>query len=175
MKVSRRARRMRRHYGRMHKTGGLNLVSLMDIFTILVFFLMVNSSDVKVLQQNPSITLPESTAKLDTKETIVLTVVGDDILIQGRKVSSLSELSASTDGINSAEGINGIKKELEYQASRNKHLLTADNAPVGLPITIMGDKDIPYHMLKKIMASCVEANYTNISLAVSRMVKKGEG
>ena len=46
MKLSRRAKRMRRHYSRMHRGGGLNLVSLMDIFTILVFFLMVNSSDV---------------------------------------------------------------------------------------------------------------------------------
>ena len=32
------------------KTATLNLVSLMDIFTILVFFLMVNSSEVEVLQ-----------------------------------------------------------------------------------------------------------------------------
>ncbi|HBX40956.1 MAG TPA: biopolymer transporter ExbD, partial [Marinobacter adhaerens] len=41
MKTSRKAKRIRRHYGRMKKSGGLNLVSLMDIFTILVFFLMV--------------------------------------------------------------------------------------------------------------------------------------
>ena len=169
MKVSRRASRMRRHYGRMHKTGGLNLVSLMDIFTILVFFLMVNSSDVKVLQQNPSIKLPESTASLDTKETLVLTVVESDILIQGRKVASLLDL-AGDDQI-----IVGIKDELEYQSSRNKRLLANEENVVGLPITIMGDKDIPYESLKKIMESCVAANYTNISLAVSKMARKEEG
>ena len=55
MKLSRRARLRQRHYGRMHKAGGLNLVSLMDIFTILVFFLMVNSSDVKVMQNTAKI------------------------------------------------------------------------------------------------------------------------
>jgi len=169
MKVSRRANRMRRHYGRMHKTGGLNLVSLMDIFTILVFFLMVNSSDVKVLQQNPSIKLPESTANADTKETLILTVVGSDILIQGRKVASLNELSGGE------QVIAGIKSELEYQSSRNKRLLTGGASLGGLPITIMGDKDIPYHSLKKIMESCVAANYTNISLAVSRAARKEEG
>ncbi|UZE97810.1 ExbD/TolR family protein [Alkalimarinus alittae] len=169
MKVSRRANRMKRHYGRMHKTGGLNLVSLMDIFTILVFFLMVNSSDVKVLQQNPSIQLPESTANLDTKETLVLTVVGNDILIQGRKVANLLTLSGDD------QVIAGIKNELEYQSSRNKRLVDADSNPAGLPITIMGDKDIPYASLKKIMESCVAANYTNISLAVSRMSRKEEG
>lgn len=169
MKVSRRANRMRRHYGRMHKTGGLNLVSLMDIFTILVFFLMVNSSDVKVLQQNPSIKLPESTANVDTKETLVLTVVGNDILIQGRKVADINELSGDE------QVISGIKSELEYQSSRNRRLLADDTNLGGLPITIMGDKDIPYHSLKKIMESCVAANYTNISLAVSRAARKEEG
>ncbi len=169
MKVSRRANRKRRHYGRMHKTGGLNLVSLMDIFTILVFFLMVNSSDVKVLQQNPSIKLPESTASVDTKETLILTVVGSDILIQGRKVASLNTLSGED------EIIVGIKNELEYQASRNKRLLAGDTNVGGLPITIMGDKNIPYHSLKKIMESCVSANYTNISLAVSKAARKEKG
>jgi len=168
MKVSRRARRMQRHYGRMHKAGGLNLVSLMDIFTILVFFLMVNSSDVKVLQQNKSLKLPESSAKLNPKETIILTLAGDDILIQGRKVASLKAIP------DDSEIINGISEELKYQASRNKHLVPA-NPSNGLSITIMGDKNVPYHTLKKIMNSCVDANYTNISLAVSRTPKQSGG
>ncbi len=60
MKTSRRARRMQRHYGRMHRPGGLNLVSLMDIFTILVFFLMVSSSDVKVMQNTADVPLPRT-------------------------------------------------------------------------------------------------------------------
>ena len=169
MKTSAKAKRLQRHQRRGKAQGKLNLVSLMDIFTILVFFLMVNSSDVKVLQQNPSIKLPESTASLDTKETLVLTVVESDILIQGRKVASLLDL-AGDDQI-----IVGIKDELEYQSSRNKRLLANEENVVGLPITIMGDKDIPYESLKKIMESCVAANYTNISLAVSKMARKEEG
>ena len=168
MKVSRRARRMQRHYGRMHKAGGLNLVSLMDIFTILVFFLMVNSSDVKVLQQNKSLKLPESSAKHNPKETIILTLAGDDVLIQGRKVASLLNIE------DDSEIISGISEELKYQASRNKRLLSADSTN-GLSITIMGDKNVPYQTLKKIMNSCVDASYTNISLAVSRIQKQSEG
>lgn len=168
MKVSRRARRMQRHYGRMHKAGGLNLVSLMDIFTILVFFLMVNSSDVKVLQQNKSLKLPESSAKLNPKETMILTLAGDDVLIQGRKVASLKDISDESDIIV------GISEELKYQASRNKHLSPVDPLS-GLAITIMGDKNVPYNTLKKVMNSCVDANYTNISLAVSRIAKQSGG
>jgi biopolymer transport protein ExbD len=35
-------------------------------------------------------------------------------------------------------------------------------------VTIMGDKEIPYIVLKRIMMTCASANFSNISLAVSR-------
>ena len=49
MVKSARAKRMEKHHKRNKGTAALNLVSLMDIFTILVFFLLVNSSDVETL------------------------------------------------------------------------------------------------------------------------------
>lgn len=69
MKSSRRAGRIRRHHGRVQRAGGLNLVSLMDIFTILVFFLMVNSSDVKVMQSTADVALPQSTAEHEADDS----------------------------------------------------------------------------------------------------------
>ncbi|MEJ2362362.1 MAG: hypothetical protein P8Z75_13220 [Gammaproteobacteria bacterium] len=42
MKESHRTRRMERHHKRNKKTATLNMVSMMDIFTILVFFLLVS-------------------------------------------------------------------------------------------------------------------------------------
>jgi biopolymer transport protein ExbD len=33
-------------------------------------------------------------------------------------------------------------------------------------VTILGDKDIPYRLLKKVMATCTESEYGRISLAV---------
>ncbi|KZY29524.1 MULTISPECIES: biopolymer transporter ExbD [unclassified Oleiphilus] len=164
MKLSRRAKRMQRHYRRMHKTGGLNLVSLMDIFTILVFFLMVNSSDVKVLQQDKSVELPLSVAKQQPKENIVIAVSGSNILVQGRVVSSISEVS--DDGL-----FPGLKSELDYQASKNQSL---QNVRDGYPVTLIADKNVPYKLLKKIMATCTAASYTRVSLAVSRKLE-GKG
>ena len=61
MKFMGRAARMERHHKR-HKGGaGINLVSMMDIFTILVFFLLVNSSEVEVLPNAKEFVLPDST------------------------------------------------------------------------------------------------------------------
>ena len=57
MRNSRRIKRMSRN---RVKIGKMNLTSLMDVFTILVFFLLVNSGSVEVLDAPKEITLPES-------------------------------------------------------------------------------------------------------------------
>ena len=165
MKVSRRALRMQRHYARMHKTGGLNLVSLMDIFTILVFFLMVNSSDVKVLQQDKSVQLPVSVADQEPKDDLVITVAGNSILVLGRAVAAIDELADE-------DVIAGLKTELDYQTERRGSV--PEEGFTGYPVTLVADKGTPYSLLKKIMATCTEAQYTQVSLAVEKNLKGKE-
>lgn len=160
MKMSRRARRMERHHTRSKRFAGINLVSLMDIFTILVFFLLVNSSDVDVLPSTKSIQLPKSSAEQVPKLTLFIIVNDTDLLVQGRPVAAVADLLNNPDNI-----IEPLKQELEYQASRSP--LPAD-AESSREITILGDKDIPYRLLKKIMITCNSANYNNISLAVTK-------
>ena len=74
MQMSQRARRMERRNDRGKKSAGLNLVSLMDIFTILVFFLLVNSGQVETLPNAKDIKLPESIAEQKSRETVIVTV-----------------------------------------------------------------------------------------------------
>lgn len=163
MKMSRRALRMERHHKRGRRGATLNVVSLMDIFTILVFFLLVQSSDVEVLPSAKAVRLPESIAEKSPKQTVIVTVNDQDILVQGKKVASVPEI-VNVDG----DTIEALRTELEYQARR---------APLAAgktqrDITILGDKEIPYRLLKKIMITCVRASYENISLAV---LKKDTG
>ncbi len=82
MKASKRAKRMEKHHLR-NKASGLNLVSLMDIFTILVFFLLVSSSSVQQLPKKKDIRLPTSVAKKVPTETVVIMVSKNNILVQG--------------------------------------------------------------------------------------------
>ena len=132
----------------------INLVSLMDIFTILVFFLLVNSSDVEVLPGNTPVRLPESLAEKKPEETLVLVVDDRQILLQGRKVVDLDALGAE-------ELITPLKEAL--LAAR----LPQDKQG---SVTIMGDKAIPYKVLRRIMRTCAETNFGDISLAVQRKV-----
>ncbi|PCJ22225.1 MAG: RNA polymerase subunit sigma-70 [Gammaproteobacteria bacterium] len=161
MKSSRRTQRMSRHHKRNATKATISLVSLMDIFTILVFFLLVNSSNTQQLPKSESIALPTSTSEQLPKDNLVLMVNGDEILVQGRVVVTAKEALASDEDI-----IVALKKELDYRASRQRSKTGAEDQ--GRPITIMGDKDIPYQLLKKIMLTCSKANFSQISLAVRR-------
>lgn len=142
----------------------LNLVSLIDIFTILIFFLLANASEVEVLPSTKAVRLPESTAEKTPKETVVVLVSNQDIVVQGRKVSSVSE-AMKTDG----DLIEPLKAELDYQAGRA--LIRKEKEVRNKAVTIMGDKEIPYRLLRKIMVTCARANYSDISFAV---VQKGK-
>lgn len=159
MKMSRRARRMERNHSRSKMEASLNMVSLMDIFTILVFFLLVHSSDVESLPSTKSIKLPESVAEKSPKQTVVVSVSSEDILVQGRKVASVAE-AMNIDG----DVIDSLRAELEQEAG--KRAVTKEAASQPRAITIMADKEIPYRLLKKIMVTCVRASFENVSLAV---------
>lgn len=167
MKKSIHAKRMDRKHKR-NKVSKLNLVSLMDIFTILVFFLLVNSSDVEVLQNDKSLTLPDSVAEKKPDETLVVMVNQESILVGGRKVADLASVLQSK-----GSDITGLKEELEYLASR-KPYKDDEAAKLGRDVNIMADKDTPYALLKRVMATCAKAEYRNIALAVSQVENKAE-
>lgn len=160
MAKSSRANRMDRHHKR-HKAGsGLNLVSLMDIFTILVFFLLVNSSDVEELPNAKDIQLPESIAEQKAKETVVILIGDEDILVQGTPVAKVADVLARKG--------NDIAEVREALQSQNDRVLRreANDEIERREVTIMGDKDIPYRLLKKVMATATASDYGKISLAV---------
>ncbi len=168
MSESRRAKRMSRHHARSKRSATLNMVSLMDIFTILVFFLLVSSSSVQDLPSAKQIKLPESVSEKLPKETVVIIVGEKDIIVQGRKVTTVSDVVLA-DNVE----IKSLKDELLRLSLRTVRKRTVDGKPVPLEVTIMGDKKIPFALLKKIMLTCTKANYTNISLAVLRARDKG--
>lgn len=157
-----RAKRFERLNKRARQSAKLNLTSLMDIFTILVFFLMVNSSDVEVLSSKSSIKLPDSVAKKKPRENIIISVNNDNLVVQGRTIIASAKASQQNEDI-----LQALKTELEYQAAKAP-AMTEQEKQVGRGITIMGDHKVPYRLLKKIMATCAETDYRNISLAVNK-------
>ena len=139
----------------------MNLVALIDIFTILIFFLM-SSTGVEVLTSARAVKLPESTAEKAPKETIVVTIASNDILVDGRKVATVAD-ALRADG----DLIAALKAELDLQSGR-QIAPKADDAKQTKAVTIMGDKDIPYRLLRKVMYTAARASFTDVSFAVTR-------
>ncbi len=160
MRHTGRAARMERHHQRHKRTITLNLVSLMDIFTILVFFLLVNSGEVQTLPNADDLALPESVAEQRARESVVVLVTEKDLLVQGRVVASVPAIMLRDDII-----IPELQAALQSQTDRTLDQDTRDDI-AGREVTIMADKEIPYWLLKRIMASCTAAEYGQLSFAV---------
>jgi biopolymer transport protein TolR len=136
----------------------MNLVSLIDVFTLLIFFLMSNVG-VETLASTRAVQLPESLSQKAPRETLLVVVTASEILVGGTVVSSVADALAVQDDI-----IQPLKAALDVEASRE--VIRKENEAESKRITIMGDKDIPYRLLKKVMVSAARAGYSDVSFAV---------
>ena len=158
MKLSRRAKRMQQHHKRgQNRTAALNMVSLMDIFTILVFFLLVNATSAEVLPSPKNIVLPQAAAEKLPSRNLVIAVDRQEIRLQGNTIITVKDALKGKQN-----SIKPLFNALKLASETDKSI--ADSKGV----TIMGDREIPYALLKKIMLTCAAAQYTNISFAVNQ-------
>jgi len=157
MRTSRRIRRMTRNKRTVPK---LNLTSLMDVFTVLVFFLMINSASVETLQQPKQIKLPESVVEAKPRETVVVFIGTDEVLVQGRPVARVADIQATRNA--EIEPISVRLAELRDSVIGLSTQAVAESQEV----TVLADKTVPFSVVKKVMATCTGQGYTRVSLAV---------
>lgn len=165
MRNTRRMKRMGR--SRKKTTGGLALTSLMDVFTILVFFLLANSSSSEVLTPPKQIDLPDSVVEAKPNETVVITVSPETVLVQGKAVIETSELLGSKKAT-----VTPIRERLG-ELQRNIIGISTKTVAQSMEITVLADKTIPFNVLKKIMSTCTISGYGKISLAVIQKAAQG--
>ena len=159
MKNSRRMKRMARN---KKKVPNLPLTSLMDVFTILVFFLLFHSSGSEVVEAPKQIKLPDSVVETKPRETVVIMVSPEDVVVQGEAVIKTMELlDTKTDNVAQ------ITDKLE-RLERNIIGISTRAAVQSREVTILADKSIPFRALKKIMSTCTGSGYGKISLAVTQ-------
>ena len=156
--MSNRARRMAEHHIRHRADAGLNLVPLIDILTVMVSFLLVYSTEVEVIQNTKGIDIPQSIAQAQPNRSVVVMITKTDLFVQGERIASVSDLRSDGPII------------MPLRAALGRPLLVGQEMSerdiASREITIMADKSLPYEVLKKVMATCTDANYGRISLAV---------
>jgi biopolymer transport protein TolR len=155
--------RIKRHRKRGNKVEGGNhmtLVPFIDMLTILVVFLLVHTSDVDVLPNTKNISIPESISDKKPHPTVVVMITRDELLVDGRAIARVADIARAEDPV-----IQPLKTALQGQADT----VLADAAKQDIAqreVTILGDRTTPYSVLRKVMATCTEADYGKVSLAV---------
>jgi len=164
MNQNRRMKRMSRNSNKL-TSGGLNLVSLMDVFTILVFFLLVNSASSDVMEPPKKIKLPDSIVEAKPRETVIIMITPSQILVQGEPVISTQEVIDSKTAV-----IEPVKARLLLQKKKVIGINTKTVAEAK-EVTVLAHRTVPFHLMKKVMSSCTSAGYGKISLAVVQKAK----
>ena len=154
-------------YKREKKSAGvkLSLVALMDIFTILVFFLLLNSGEAQKIENTKFVKLPDSTKGAAPHEQLMIMLNEEEIWLAKNKIADVKDVLRGPE-----DSIEPLAQALAAHTEKLQDEITAFQKENGLAVIIMADKEVPYVLLKSVMATCRLENYRNISLAVNRIV-----
>ncbi|MDH5618214.1 MAG: biopolymer transporter ExbD [Gammaproteobacteria bacterium] len=142
------------------KITKMPLTSLMDVFTILVFFLLVNSGSVEIVEAPKDMALPVSKIETKPRETVIVLVGREQVLVQGKLVALVEDILGEKEGV--LEPITARLAELKTSVIGTSTAILADSDEV----TILADKSVPFAVIKTIMSTCTGEGYEKVSLAV---------
>ena len=163
--------RIKKHRERGHHGSHMALVPFIDMLTMLVVFLLLHSSDVEILPNTKQITIPQSVAELKPRETVVVMVTTEDLMVNGRSIAKIRDLTAPTANLI----IEPLRLALKEQSDTSLRA-TSEQDLADREVTIMGDKGTPFTVLKRVMATATAADYGKVSLAViQKEVEAGAG
>jgi biopolymer transport protein ExbD len=136
------------------------LVPFIDMMTILVVFLLAHTAEVDILPNTKNISIPQSLSDRKPSAAVVVMVTKDSVFVDGKPVGSVADIVADA-------GPFFAPLKAALMAQNDLLLGGAQQTDISKrEVTIMGDKNTPYSVLKKIMLTCSEANYGKVSFAV---------
>ena len=159
-----RSSRIVRNHQMKKKHIVINLVAMIDMLTVLVFFLLVYSTEqITVVPDRKEVQLPESISETNIDNTVVVIVGETEIVVHGRPIARINEVIAADDVV-----IPELQAELEADATDMVRLaaLPEEERIAARKVTIMADKELPFVLLRKVMATSTAAGYGQLSLAV---------
>lgn len=160
MKQSRRALRKLRRVKKQGMVTSINLVSMIDMFTILIIYLLVNTAAVQVIGAE-QVDLPKSLSLEPPRETVSVIISSTDILVDGEAVMKVEDAKAGNEVV-----LETLKARLLQESPPTTQAGAAGQTAEAGEVNILADKNIPYSLLKRVMATCTAAQFEKISLGV---------
>ncbi|HEX7510169.1 MAG TPA: biopolymer transporter ExbD [Chitinivibrionales bacterium] len=157
----------RRGRNRGNATVKLNITSMIDMFTLMVVFLLQNySSQGQLVTPAEGLTLPKSSIEKMAKEALNVKVSQKNIMVENSIVvdpDHFQALSAQKDFM-----IDPLFKVLSKYSEESKKSAAMFKTEFSGKISIQGDVEIPYNILTRVMYTCGQAGYPNMNLIVYR-------
>jgi biopolymer transport protein ExbD len=154
---------------KVREDAHLNLIPMIDILSVLVAFLLVYSTEVEVIQNSKGVSIPESVTDARPKQSVVVMITKDAVLVQGERVASLAEVTDPHTQL-----VESLRNVLQRPIA-GLDAAARDAALTSKEVTVLADKDLPYEVLRKVLATCTAAAYGKISLAVLQKEKPVSG
>ncbi len=146
-----------------------SMTSLMDMFTIILMFLLSTfSADTANISASKKFTLPQSTATAPYKQRLGIQITTDEILVEGIVVTTVREALASEELL-----IGPLHEALEAEAKKSIFIAESNlEMELSREVVIQGEKSIPFKLIERVMFTSGQIGYNNISLAVMSVPKK---
>ncbi len=164
-----RAKRLIRRNSRKPGVVSLNLVPMIDVFMVLVFFLLVTTSSIDNMRSPRELRLPTSLSLDQPNDAPIIMVTKQAVLIQGVQVMTLDEAVAAPAG----KPLSPVRAELLKVTLMSVQGTDTVGATTRGEVNIMADRDIPYTVLKKVLATCGELKFARIAISVAHAGKRG--
>ena len=146
----------------------VQLTSMMDMFTIiLVFLIKAYSTEGTMIHPSKNLTLPLSTIDKSAEMALDVVISKEWVMVNQEPVVKSSEILAF-DGLI----IKNLQDKLQMYASEAKRMEELYGTKFSGKVLIQGDKNIPYKLLVKVMATCGKAEYPNMRLLVYRKTEE---
>ena len=177
---------LKRRGGKRGVTAMLSLTAMVDMFTVLVIFLLQNyNSTGEILYIPKEVVLPKANRVTDLRPAVVVTVSSKEILIDRTPVATFEQVKAMKEwtipALRDQVRVLLEKAKAETDAKIKNKLKTVVDKTLGNEevdpsawrrVTLQADKAIDYLTLKKIMYSIYEAGGGPINFAVAKDVSK---
>jgi biopolymer transport protein ExbD len=157
---------------RKNQTGtfGLQITSMIDMFTIILVFLLKSYASSAVdMSSNKNVVLPSSTASQAPIEALKLVVSKEGIYVDDKLVAAMEQGLVPKSFIDQKDDrfITPLYQALKAQADKTKSI-SAQNTDVNFEgkIIFQADQGLSYQTLRKVMYTSSFAGYTDFKFAV---------
>lgn len=177
---------LKRRKGKRGVTAILSLTAMVDMFTVLVIFLLQNYNTTgEVLFIPKEVVLPKANRVAELQPSVVVTVSAKEIFVEDKVVATFDQVKAATDwtvpALRDSVRVLLEKAKAEQDAKIQNKVKNVVDKTLGneeldpnawRKVTLQADKAIDYLTLKKILYSVYEAGGGPINFAVVKDVPK---